>query len=524
MPDAYTPEYFEAQLRGLSAVEVAFVNAEATWHAATAERERLYGRKQIMPMKLGVWTDDKGRERMSGRGLLMTGRGWGKTAVAANWCRRCAGLMPGSIGHVVAPTYGDLIGTIFEGVSGLLQAIPEAMIANVSYSPYALMTLKNGSTIRGFSAEKPDRLRGPQCHYLWGDETAAWQYYDAMMANIDFSTRLVYEMKHGGAVERIQPQRLFTTTPRPLEQIRELAEDPKVYQVRGSTHENRANLAETFFDDIEKHEGTKLGDQEIHGIILAFDESAIIKKRWIRPWPKNRELPQFEFIYLSFDTAMTEETYDKKTNETDYTACTAWGVFAFEQRMNIMLITAWRERLGMPELLDKAREEMKMEYGYIEPPKFKTYAGQGPALMRVPRKPQMMIIEDKGSGTSLRQMLAKEQMPMFPYNPGRASKMERLNAVAHVVRGGKGGHGRMWIPESAESTPERPRFATWADHFLAEFCIYTGPGSTKHDDFVDSGAQALRYFADNYLNGPVAKKDPKKPAVRPPTRINPYGG
>lgn len=521
MPDALTT-YFDQQLRGLSAPELAFVGAEAAWVAKTAEREREFGRKQIMPMKLGEWTDAKGNARMSGRGLLMTGRGWGKTEVASNWCRRCAGMMPGSIGHVVAPTHGDLVGTIFEGISGLLQAIPQAMIANMTYSPYPLLTLKNGTMIRGFSAEKPARLRGPQCHWLWGDETATWQYYDDMMAQIDFSTRLVYVVKETG--ERIQPQRLFTTTPRPLEQIRELAEDPKVYQVRGSTHENKANLAETFFDDIEKHEGTKLGDQEIHGIILAFDESAIIKKRWIRQWPKNRELPQFEFIYLSFDTAMTEETYDKKTNETDYTACTAWGVFAFEKRMNVMLITAWRERLGMPELIDRARDEMKMEYGYIEPPKFKTYAGQGPSLMRIPRKPQLMIIEDKGSGTSLRQVLAKEKVPMLPYNPGKASKMGRLNGVAHVVRGGKGGHGRMWIPESSESTPEKPKFATWADHFLGEFCIYTGPGSTKHDDYVDSGSQALKYFSDNYLGGEVAKKDPKK-IPRAPARVgNPYGG
>lgn len=521
MPDALTT-YFDGKLRGLNPAELAFINAEAAWLAKTARREEQYGRKQILPMQLGLWTDKEGKQRQSGRGLLMTGRGWGKTEVAANWCRRCAGMMPGSIGHVVAPTHGDLVGTIFEGVSGLLQAIPKAMIRHMTYSPYPLIELMNGTTIRGFSAEKPDRLRGPQCHWLWGDETATWQYYDDMMANIDFSTRLIYVVAETG--ERIQPQRLFTTTPRPIEQIRELAEDPKVHQVRGSTHENRDNLAETFFDDIEKHEGTRLGDQEIHGVILAFDESAIIKKRWIRPWPKNRELPQFEFIFLSFDTAQTEETYDKKTQTADYTACTAWGVFAFEKRMNIMLITAWRERLGFPELMDRAKEEMKMEYGYIEPPKFKTYAGQGPALMRIPRKPQLMIIEDIGAGKSLRQVLSKEKIPMVAYNPGKASKMERISSVSYVVRGGKAGQGRMWIPESSESTPEKPKFATWADQYIGEVCIYTGPGSTKHDDFVDTTSQALRYFADNYLGGEVAKKDPKKAVMRPPVRVNPYGG
>lgn len=505
--DSYTPEQLEQTVIGLSTAEQAFLRAEMKWMAQARD-------KQVLPIDFRT-------------GLLMTGRGWGKTITAAAWARRMAGTLPGSIGHVIAPTHGDLRGTVFEGPTGLLNVIPKAMIAEYNKTPYLEIRLLNGTWIRGFSAEKPDRLRGPQCHWLWGDEYAAWQYIAEMMQNIEFSTRLVYVKPDG---TRVQPSMLITTTPRPLEEMRALAEAPhgtgvgEVWQVRGSLQENRDNLAETFVANIEKHEGTRLGEQEIHGIILNFDDSAIIKKRWLRMWPKNRPLPQFEFIFLSYDTAFTEETYDEDTHEADYSACTAWGVFMFEKRMNVMLIDAWRERLGMPDLIERARKDMKMEYGYVDPPQFKVYAGQAPSLMRAPRKPQLMIIEDKGSGISLRQLLAKEQVPMHPYNPGKASKLERVNGIAYVVKGGPDeGHGRVWLIESEQPDKKsQPKFVDWADQFIAEVCIYNGPGSTKHDDYVDTFSQGMKFFADRYIDGKVGEKIRKKPPPAPP-RPHPYG-
>ena len=38
---------------------------------------------------------------------------------------------------------------------------------------------------------------------------------------------------------------------------------------------------------------------------------------------------------------------------------------------------------------------------------------------------------------------------------------------------------------------------------LDEVCVYSGPGTTKHDDFVDSFSQGTRYFADRWLNAGV---------------------
>lgn len=512
MPDTtFTSEAIHG-LAAAPAHELSFLAAEQAWIGEARVKE-------VLPITFG-------------KALFMTGRGWGKTKSICSWGRRQAGMLPGSIGHVVAPTFSDLRGTLFFGATGLLNCIPPSMIEGVDRTHWEIM-FKNGTLLRGFSAQEPDRMRGPQCHWLFADEIATWTYLEDMMSNIDFSTRLVYERKNaeGAVIERVQPQRVYATTPRPLEMIRTLAEDPKVHQVRGSLYENRANLAETFIEDVAKHEGTKLGDQEIHGKILDFDETAIIKKRWLRLWPHGRPLPQFEFIFTSLDTAFTEESYDKKKNEPDPTACTTWGVFIFEKKMNLMLINSWHDLLGMPELIERAKEELRIEYGHTEVAPRTSYVEQGqpPQMIRVVKKPALMIIEDKGSGISLRQMLAKEKLgvPIHPYNPGKASKMARLNAVAHVAAGGSvaGGIpiGRIWLVESADKDKQdRPKHVSWADAYVAEVCQYNGPGSTKYDDYVDTTSQAWRYFADNYLPASVADKI-AKPAPRSPPPSNPYG-
>jgi phage terminase large subunit-like protein len=62
------------------------------------------------------------------------------------------------------------------------------------------------------------------------------------------------------------PRCLVATTPRPTKLIRELLarEGRDVAVTRGSTYENRANLAPGFFDQIiRKYEGTRLGRQEV---------------------------------------------------------------------------------------------------------------------------------------------------------------------------------------------------------------------------------------------------------------------
>jgi len=349
------PELLQT-LESASAADLAFLDAERAWYSGGP---RIQGRpKQILPLE--GWLNC----------LAMAGRGWGKTKTGASWIRRQAGLYPGVVCHVIAPTYSDLRGTVFEGPAGLRAVIPAVCIRSLTYSPYPEIVLWNGSIIRGFSSETPDRLRGPQATFVWGDELAAWYKAEEALYNINFSTRIAYTTDDGKV---IQPQKFYTTTPRPLaflvDMIEKRRKDPvsgefvaETRLIRGSTYENRENLAENFFEDLRQYEGTKIGQQELHGELLDLTESAIIKRSWLRLWPssKNNQLPWFEYIMVSMDTAFTEKTFDHKTFSSDPTACTVWGVFKHENKWNLMLLECWEEWLGFPELIVKAKGEMRL--------------------------------------------------------------------------------------------------------------------------------------------------------------------
>jgi predicted phage terminase large subunit-like protein len=469
-----------------SNADMAFLEAERLWHSGLPH---IGGRpKQILPLE--GWLNC----------LAMAGRGWGKTQTGASWVRRQAGLYPGVIIHVVAPTYSDLRGTVFEGPAGLRALIPADCVKTLTYSPYPEMTLWNGSVIRGFSSETPDRLRGPQCTFVWGDELAAWYKAEEALYNINFSTRIAYRLPDGTLV---QPQKFYTTTPKPLQFLADMIDKkkkdgtPETRLIRGSTYENRANLAENFFEDLRQYEGTNIGRQELHGELLDISESAIIKRSWLKLWPKDEPLPWLEFVMVSMDTAFTEKTYDRKTFSSDPTACTVWGAFQHKRQWHLYLLECWEEWLGFPDLIEKAKAEMKVIYGRRQEMLQETLVGQK-YYQEQTKHPDLLIIEDKGSGISLRQVLSQHGIDSFPYNPGRADKLSRLHAVSHIAR-----HGRIWLPES-DKRPGKPK--DWVEPVLKQLCVYSGPGTTPHDDWVDSCSQAWRVFSDRFVADGVFHK------------------
>jgi phage terminase large subunit-like protein len=102
------------------------------------------------------------------------------------------------------------------------------------------------------------------------------------------------------------PRAVVTTTPKPIKIIRELIADPTTVITRGSTYDNRANLAPAFLQQIvRKYEGTRLGRQELNAEILDDVPGAL----WNRPlleesrWPSSRNLPDFTRIVVAVDPA-----------------------------------------------------------------------------------------------------------------------------------------------------------------------------------------------------------------------------
>ena len=188
--------------------------------------------------------------------LLLMGRGAGKTRSAAEWVRHQVETGAHRWIALVGPTAADVRDTMVHGHSGILAISPPWFRPRYEPSKRRL-TWPNGATATTFSAEEPDRLRGPQHSAAWLDELASWRYPQAL-ENLLLGLRL-------GTDTRL----CVTTTPRPTRLVTDLVADPTTAIARGTTYDNRAHLAASFFDKVvTKFEGTRLGQQELLGELL----------------------------------------------------------------------------------------------------------------------------------------------------------------------------------------------------------------------------------------------------------------
>src|SRR5262249_23996542 len=152
---------------------------------------------------------------------------------------------------LIAPTAADVRETILEGPSGLLNCYPPN--ARPEYNPSRhLIAFPSGAIGITRSADEPERLRGPQFTKFCADELAAWNYPREAWDQIMFGFRMRSKQLQG----------CITTTPKPIDTIKELIARPDTVLTRGSTFENRSNLSETYFRRvIEPYIGTRIGRQ-----------------------------------------------------------------------------------------------------------------------------------------------------------------------------------------------------------------------------------------------------------------------
>src|SRR5215475_7495633 len=105
--------------------------------------------------------------------LLLAGRGFGKTRTLAEWaCGQAASGQAGRIA-IVAATAADARDVLVEGESGILAVAPPW--CRPLYEPSKRrLTWPNGAIATTFSAEEPERLRGPQHDAAVCDELGSW--------------------------------------------------------------------------------------------------------------------------------------------------------------------------------------------------------------------------------------------------------------------------------------------------------------------------------------------------------------
>lgn len=263
----------------------------------------------------GVWRDGVARpEQLAPEGdwdtwLLLAGRGFGKSRTGAEWTIEQALSMPGSRGALVAPTASDCRDIMVEGESGIMAC---ALPGLAHYEPSKRrITFANGSIVTLYSADEPDRLRGPQHHYGWLDELASWRHLQHAWDMLQMGMRLGQH-----------PRICITTTPRPLPLIKQLLKDDRTAIVRGSTYANLANLAPSFRRAvISRYEGTTLGRQELDAEVLEDLPGALVARALIdRTRVTPDEVPELISIVVGMDPAGTG------TGDETGLVVTGWGV------------------------------------------------------------------------------------------------------------------------------------------------------------------------------------------------------
>ena len=221
--------------------------------------------------------------------------------------------------HCVAPTKGDVRRVMVEGDSGLMNVCHKndktyrgKELGYPTWSPTNnTMTWANGSKAVFFSAEDPERLRGPQAYSMWADELCAWRNAQETWDMAQFGLRLG---RH--------PVSFVTTTPKTTKLIRTILDDEKTVVSRGSTYDNSANLADTFIDAIRKtYEGTRLGRQELYAEILDEASGALWSRGLLAKCEIEKDqVPTLNRIVVAIDPAITSNA------ESDMTGIVVAGV------------------------------------------------------------------------------------------------------------------------------------------------------------------------------------------------------
>ncbi len=202
--------------------------------------------------------------------VIMGGRGAGKTRAGAEWVRaQVEGGAPMDTGRarrvaLVGETYDQVRDVMVFGESGILECSPPDR-RPVWKAGERKLVWPNGATAQAFSAHDADALRGPQFDAAWVDELAKWKKAEETWDMLQFTLRLGDD-----------PRVCVTTTPRNVGVLKRLLAASSTVVTHAPTEANRANLAASFLQEVRaRYAGTRLGRQELDGVLLADAEGAL---------------------------------------------------------------------------------------------------------------------------------------------------------------------------------------------------------------------------------------------------------
>ncbi|OAN64829.1 DNA-packaging protein [Sphingomonas sp. TDK1] len=190
--------------------------------------------------------------------LIRAGRGFGKTRAGAEWVSQMAREVPKARIALVGATMDDARRVMVEGPAGLLAAARDDEAVRW-HAALGEVRFPSGARAFVYSAEAPEKLRGPEHGFAWCDELAKWplRVGDAAWDN------LMMGLRQGDA-----PRVVVTTTPRPVKLLRRVMALPDVHETRGRTRDN-LHLPRSFVEAmLADYAGTRLGRQELDGEMM----------------------------------------------------------------------------------------------------------------------------------------------------------------------------------------------------------------------------------------------------------------
>nr|WP_257883782.1 terminase family protein [Roseobacter insulae] len=231
--------------------------------------------------------------------VIMGGRGAGKTRAGAEWVRaQVEGAKPTDEGRarrvaLVGETIDQVREVMIFGDSGILACSPPDRRPDWEAGRKRLVW-PNGAVASVHSAFDPEGLRGPQFDAAWVDELAKWKKAESTWDMLQFALRL-----------GDKPQVCVTTTPRNVGVLKALLKSPSTVLTQAPTEANAANLAASFLEEVRaRYKGTRLGRQELDGVLLEDAEGALWTSSGIEQC-RVREAPELDRIVVAVDPATT---------------------------------------------------------------------------------------------------------------------------------------------------------------------------------------------------------------------------
>lgn len=231
--------------------------------------------------------------------VIMGGRGAGKTRAGAEWVRSMVeGPMPLDKGKarrlaLVGETIEQVREVMIFGESGLLVCTPSDRRPKF-HATRKMLEWPNGAVATIHTAHDPEGLRGPQFDCAWVDELAKWKRGQETWDMLQFALRLGDD-----------PRVCVTTTPRNVDVLKDLLAQSSTVVTHAPTEANAANLAGSFLEEVRRrYAGTRLGRQELEGILLSDAEGALWTTAMLDAVRRKRK-PKLDRVVVALDPAVS---------------------------------------------------------------------------------------------------------------------------------------------------------------------------------------------------------------------------